>query len=209
MNQVHIIILASGRGRRFGSNKLLALLNGEPIISYTFSKLDLLRKSDLPWLGQIHIVTDHQGVKSLAKGYGFDVIHNPKADEGIAASIRYGTSAIMPSSQSDGLLFWVGDQPLLSLDSIYRLVDHFIAMPNQAVVLSYGERLGNPVIFPLRFREELLSLSGEQGGKLILKKYPHQYSVVMAEGEEELMDIDLPSDILQIEKTYGNFSIKI
>lgn len=200
MNQVHIIILASGRGRRFGSNKLLALLNGEPIISYTFSKLDTLRKSSPKWLGQIYVVTDHTEVSLLAKEYGFDIIHNPKADEGISASIRYGTEAVRTGNSRDGLLFCVGDQPLLSLDSIYRLVDNFLLEPKQAMVLSYKERLGNPVIFPYSFKEELLSLKGEEGGKTVLKKYPHQYSKVMALSEVELMDVDVREDIPTLEE---------
>ena len=55
--------------------------------------------------------------------------------------------------------------------------------------LTDGTQNGNPVIFSKKYKEELLSLTGDRGGSVILKKYPREVLKIPAE-EKELRDID-------------------
>ena len=53
-----------------------------------------------------------------------------------------------------------------------------------------GDREGNPNVFGRRYREELLALSGDRGGRGILKRHAGQVSWLEVSDERELTDLD-------------------
>ena len=64
-------------------------------------------------------------------------------------------------------MFFTGDMPFLSEEVIFKIIseyDNRITIP----VVS-GERF-SPVIFPNRYKEAFLSLSGDIGGREIIRK---------------------------------------
>lgn len=159
------IVLASGFSNRFGQdNKLLMPLGQVTMIETT---LQTLISSGIH---PIILVTQYQAIAELfAKTPSVQVIMNPHAEEGISASIRLGVAA---SPESHGMMFVPGDQALLGIETLKTLATHYMAAPNKIIVPVYKGTPGSPKIFPPTLREQLTALSGDHGGRDILRHNP-------------------------------------
>ena len=86
--------------------------------------------------------------------------------------------------------FFVGDQPYLTEKSAEQFL---VKMEEKQAVLGSvrcGDTVGNPTWFSREYREELLALTGDRGGRRILKKYPEEVVYYEIGDEGEIMDID-------------------
>ncbi len=182
---IHILYLASGSARRFGSNKLLYELDGKPMYRHG---LDMLRtvaatRGDCT----LTVVSRYEEIRQSANSMGLRAVDSPDSEKGISHTIRSGLSSLNERKNEDFILFVVADQPYLTAESVHRLLDTAKAGVEGAC-LSYGERPGNPTLFSARLVPELLSLEGDTGGRAVLKK--HNCIFVQANSPRELEDID-------------------
>lgn len=118
------------------------------------------------------------------------VVFNRNREMGISHSIALGIWAAGAMSEEDGLMFMVCDQPRLAAGEIFRLVEEFRRTKKTIACLSDGRRTGNPVVFSGKYREELLSLRGDTGGKTVMKRHPGEVYLCPASNPAALEDID-------------------
>ena len=180
------VLLASGFGRRFGANKLLAQVDGVPLYRRTLERL-----VPLP-LARVAVTSQYPAVLNLARSLGFLALENTGAEEGIAAGIRLGVSAM---AGMDGVLFAVCDQPWLTTQSIARLLNSFLESDSSICALSWQGKRGNPVVFPADLLPELAALTGDTGGGAVIRRHPERLRLVEAACPRELADIDTPADL--------------
>ena len=183
---VGCVLMASGAGRRFGGNKLLAAVDGLPLYRRAMAALAPAG------FGRLAVCSPYPEILSAGAEYGFLPLENPGAAEGIAASVRLGAAAM---DGMDGALFAVCDQPWLTTGSIRRLMDCFEESKTSICALSWRGRRGNPVIFPAGLFGELAALTGDTGGSAVLRRHPELLRLVEASCPEELMDVDTPADL--------------
>ena len=55
-----------------------------------------------------------------------------------------------------------------------------------------GEKTGNPCIFSKKYYRELMEITGDKGGKQIIKRYPEDVTYLKISDERELQDVDVP-----------------
>ena len=180
------VILAAGNGSRFGENKLLAEFRGKALIQWAFEAVPTDR------LETVRVVTRYHAAAELAEKYGFPVVWNSAPELGISRSVVLGTQALM--HRCGGLMFLVADQPLLRRQTVAALADRFLADPTRIAVPAAGDRQGNPCVFPAALYPELLALTGDRGGKLIIRRHPELVTLVPVP-EEELFDVDTLADL--------------
>lgn len=186
------VLLASGAGRRFGSNKLFAEVEGVPLYLRAMTALSGAG------LERLAVCSPYAEILAAGRCHGFLPLRNHNAAEGISASIRLGLSAM---GDMDGLLFSVCDQPYLTTDSIIKLVNSFQEIRIAICALSWRGQRGNPVVFPRDLFGELAALTGDVGGGAVIRQHPHRLVLVEAFSPKELSDVDKRSDL--IEKTPG------
>ncbi|MCD8088369.1 MAG: nucleotidyltransferase family protein [Oscillospiraceae bacterium] len=175
------ILLASGRGKRFGPDKLLYQVEGVSMAERAFRALPL----DIP----AFVVTGDSRVAALARQHeNITVVKNADERDDIALTIRLGLQAL--PEDTTGALFCVCDQPWLTRQSVERLTEAFRAAPDGIYVLSYGERQGNPCLFPRKYFSELSALEPDQGGKTVIARHPEAVRYVQALNPGELEDLD-------------------
>ena len=101
-------------------------------------------------------------------------------------------------------MFMVADQPHLTLDSVRKLIRAAVSREQAAssgplaeecscsetLSLCYGSTPGNPCMFRADLIPELMTLTGDQGGRKVLKQHDCQY--VDISDEKELADMDEP-----------------
>ena len=169
------VVLASGESVRFGANKLLADFAGQPMLSRLLDSL--------PTTLSTVVVTRSPAVQALATQRGFACMLHEQPH--VCDTIRLGLERL---AETDGCLFCVGDQPLLTQASIQRLLDAFQRDPNRIARIGWKERVGNPVLFPRATYPELLRLQPDESGGTVAARHPVQ--IVQAACAEELEDAD-------------------
>ena len=183
------VILAAGNAARFGANKLLTPFRGKPLIQWALEAIP----AEPP--GPVAVVTQYDAVAALARDFGFSAVRNEAPELGISHSVALGTRAVGPDC--DGLIFLVADQPLLRRETVTALLDRFRAEPSKIVVPAAGERQGNPCVFPADLFPALEALTGDRGGRQVIRRHPERVVTVPAE-PSELADVDTLADLQKI-----------
>ncbi len=196
-----LVLLASGSGKRFGGNKLLADLGGMPLSVRAFTTLReaglMLEQHGIKTI-LFPVTADGAVERAIAAAAGegpaeVRFIHNPGAAEGMAASVRCGASAA--SREGCGsILFFAADQPFFPAEDISRLVREFLAS-GKRMACAYSDHPANPALFRADMLEELLSLKGDTGPRKLLAQRAadvHHYVV----SDRKLVDIDTQEDLV-------------
>ena len=187
--KIGCVVMAAGRGRRFGANKLLAPLAGAPLLSYALRALPRER------LARTVAVVSDEGVAALCRACGVFPLRYPGGPQ--SETVRRGIGQMRGM---EGCLFVQGDQPFLTAQSIERLLDSFAAFPDGVHRLSYEGVAGSPVLFPSALFPALAALSGERGGMAAARSSGAQIRLVEALSVAEMMDADTEKALSEIEK---------
>ena len=178
--KIGCVVMAAGNAARFGENKLAAMVNGKPLIEHALEAIP--RES----FSRVLVVTQHKNVEAAAKRFGFETLRNEHPERGQSETIRLGTAAL---SDCDALCFMVADQPMLKRKTVAQELEFFRAHSKNIVGLGHNGVRGNPCIFPRRFFPELMALTGDTGGNVVIRAHPE--SLLLYEtSAAELRDVD-------------------
>jgi molybdenum cofactor cytidylyltransferase len=196
---ISAIVLAAGLSTRMGGeNKLLLPFRGGTLLSATVATVTRSR------VRETIVVVGHEQerVRQALTGLPVRFVSNPAYRDGMLTSIQAGVRALAPTAR--GMMICLSDLPSLKPDDLNRLVAAFVAasegLPgapgNGAIVVpTYGGRRGNPVLFDIRYRPEVLALRGLDGGaKAVVQAHPGAVVEVPLVGDHVLQDIDTPED---------------
>jgi len=183
-----VLIMAAGESRRFGSCKLLADVDGKPMLQHS---IELAQSTGA---SLIRLVTGrwHQEIEQAQTSGlidAIDLIYNSEWQQGLGSSIATGVSQI--ASLCDEMLILLADQVRVSGEDLERLT--LRDDRSQMACASYSNTLGPPAIFPAQFFPKLQKLSGDKGAKALLTELTstnYQIDIPSA-----AFDIDRPSDL--------------
>jgi molybdenum cofactor cytidylyltransferase len=183
------ILLAAGFSRRFGSPKLLHRLpSGESIIN---TSMQALKKSDCDFV--VVIREDDTELSSHLNTLNTSLIRVSGAEKGLSSVIAEATSTL-----SSKAAHWVGiclaDMPYIEPQTLIELSSQ--ATSNAIVRPRYQGKLGHPVLFGRDYFEELKRLTGDDGAKSIIKRFPNALRVIDVDDPMVLHDIDRPENVL-------------
>lgn len=173
------IILASGYSSRMGVNKLLLLKDKIPMIEHLFRQLYKIN------FHEIIVVTQYKDVEKLSKSYGYTSIINIVPQKGISESIKLG---VKNTDINSNFIFFTGDQPFLRGEVIEKIID--LSEDECIVVPRFLGKRKSPVIFGKIYREELLKLDGDIGGKEIINKNLNNVKYLEFSDGNDFLDID-------------------
>ena len=201
---IHIIYMAAGNSRRFGSNKLFYELDGKPMYRHLLERLIEIKdrynklKSDSPAI-DITVVTRYREILDYCSSIpDCHAVLSPDSEKGISYTIKAGIMAVQEQKKTgmqDYYMFAVADQPYLKSQSVIKLIDRVLENTGDERLpfsLRCGAAVGNPCVFNSSLIPQLLSLEGDKGGRSVAKKYDCVY--VDIADERELMDIDTLSN---------------
>lgn len=197
--KTRLILLAAGNSRRFGSNKLLYVINDKPMFMYGLEVMKELLLEDFD--RELYVVTRFESVMEAVKELKVDprmhnrahVVNSPDSTLGISYSIKAGL--LEGDMQPDYYMFMVADQPFIKTETVERLIKETLNQEKIAGCVTWDGVPGNPVIFSKQLKNELLELQEDQGGKAVLKKYMNQICKISASCEEELIDKDTKDEL--------------
>ncbi len=172
------VIMASGMGKRFGGNKLVASFRGQPMIAGILAATEGLFSHRV-------VVTRHTDVAAFCREQGVEVVlHDlPNRND----TVRLGLEAV---GDVDGCLFCPADQPLLRRETVEALVNAWQREPNFIWRTAFENQPGAPMLFPQWAFDELRTLPEGKGGVFLAKKYPERVRLQPVRDKWELMDVD-------------------
>lgn len=177
------VIMASGLGRRFGGNKLLADFGGQPLICAVLDATQGLFRQRV-------LVTRHRDVAALGRERGIPtVLHDlPYRSD----TVRLGLEALPGVERC---MFLAGDQPKLRRETLAALALAAQNAPASFWRPRWQDTPGSPVVFPRWSFPQLLALPQGKGGGVVVQKYPERLKTVAVRDEQELKDVDTPEDL--------------
>lgn len=186
--KIGLVIMASGLGKRFGSNKLIEPLEEKPVIDWILDKTQFLFDKRI-------VVTRSEAVKERCVLHDIEcIVHDlPYRSD----TVRLGLLAMMDAGV-DFCFFSPADQPLIKRETLTALTEQARRQNDRIIRPAYLDTVGAPIGFPQKYFEELLNLPEGKGGGFIAKKYPSEVSTIAIQNEWELWDIDTVSDMEKI-----------
>ncbi len=189
-----MVLLAAGDSRRFGGNKLLTEVDGRPMYRHVADEVMAMPED---CFAKKIVVSQYDAILEDLGSTGFETVKNHDSALGISHSVHLALEQI---PEHYAVCFSVSDQPWLTRETIQGLVTAFRKTEKGLACVSCDGEDGNPVIFAPHYRNELLALSGDVGGKKILLAHPEDIAHFAAKSCRELADVDEKSQLCYNQK---------
>jgi molybdenum cofactor cytidylyltransferase len=154
------LILAAGKGSRFGRPKQLAHLHGRPLLEHA------VRAMTASPVGRVVVVLGAGAENVIAQVdlHGAEPVVCERWEEGQSASLAFGLGEL---AECDAVVVTLGDLPNLSTNAIRRVI---AARGDgvEAVRATYAGEPGHPVLLERELFERLRDVSGDHGARNLL-----------------------------------------
>ena len=154
------VVLAAGASRRFGSDKRLHLVDGQPMLAVTLATYRLV-------FSEVGVVIrpSEPVIATLVREAECRVVEAEDAAAGQSRSLAAGVQAMR---HADALVVGLGDMPFVAPQTLRRLAEALEACPGRIVRPTCQGRPGNPIGFPASMFDRLESLAGDMGARQLL-----------------------------------------
>lgn len=177
------ILLAAGRGSRFGGDKLLhPLPDGTPM---GVAAARSLRTAVDRVIAVTRPGDDH--LAALLREAGCTAIVAADAAKGMGHSLAAGVKA---APDAAGWLIALGDMPFIQPET-HRLVALAVRAGHAIVAPIFNGVRGHPVAFSSAWRESLLALEGDAGARVLVQSAPGDLYGLPVADPGVVQDVDL------------------
>ncbi len=196
--QVAAIVLAAGRSARMGANKLLAELEGAPLVRH--ATLAALASPARPVV--VVVGNEAERVRAAIADLEVEIVHNPDFATGMASSLRAGIAAV---PEAAGALVCLGDMPRVRGAHLALLLDAFAdAADDGAIIVPTCDRKrGNPVLWGRARFAEIAALTGDVGARALIERHAASVHWVAVDDPAILLDIDTPDALASLAPAQG------
>lgn len=140
----------------------------------------------------VRVVTAPGTALDLPDDPRLEIVENPRAETGIASSIRCGIAGLPETTEVVAIA--LGDVPLVAKETVIELLKAYDETRRPIVFPEYRGRQGHPVLWDRSFFGELRNLEGDRGAKALLERNRHVALAVPVVDSGVCLDIDTPED---------------
>ena len=179
------IVLAAGSSERFGADKRLVDINGQPMIVTALQ----------PYLAQlqsVYVILRPNDPVLAVLPTEICVIEAPDAHLGMGHSLAAAAEQL---PDLDWILVGLADMPWISAKTIAQIVRRINNLENAIVRPSYGGRSGHPVAFTSNYLDELKTLTGDVGARDVVNRNRNRLIDLEVPDKAILRDVDTPEQI--------------
>jgi len=196
---IYGIILAAGEGKRMGKVKLTLPLGDKQLIEW------VLRAVKLTPLDKYFLVVrpEDKDIVKIGKAWGAEIVLNPDFRKGMSTSIKKALLKIN-TREAEGFFLILGDQPLITSKIINKLIKSFSPGKEEIIVPYFKDKRGNPVLFDICWKDELMAVTGDVGGRVLIKAHPEKVKRVNISDETILFDIDREEDYEKMKNIFDS-----
>jgi len=186
-------VLAAGASTRFGSPKLLADLDGRPVLQHVLDAIGAAGLDDV-------LVVLGDGAASVERAIEWRRqrrVINPRPQDGLSSSVHVALRAAAGDPAVEAAIILLGDQPAVRRDAIRRVIDAAEASGRPFVRARYArDGAPNPVLTRRPAWPEAMALEGDRGLGPLLAANPDRVELVDVDGDNP--DVDTPEDLARV-----------
>jgi len=188
---ISLVVLAAGMSTRFGENKMLYPIDGEPMVrrvvnAAIFSSVD-----------EVIVVVGFEAekVKDALKGLRCKIVENPDyATGGQSSSVRYGVKHV--NERAEAVIILPGDVAFIDATIIDKVVNEYRSKRAKIVVAAHKGKPGHPILFDRSLIPEMLAIDeAGYGLKAVVNRHKADMLYVEANTPNVLLDIDRKADL--------------
>ena len=170
---VYGLVLAAGQGQRFGGGKLNTVFRGRPLLSHVLTIVQAAQRKGLIRGGHVVIPAADPQAARLVNEAGLEPIRNDAPHLGLSRSLRIGFAALEERSApaAEAALIFLGDQPLVRLEVVERLVEAWNQDAGEIIRPRYEagpDRPGHPVLISRLLWPLVHQLEGDAGLRALM-----------------------------------------
>lgn len=189
---VHILILAAGASSRMrGTDKLVQRVGRSPLLGHV-ARIALATGASVI----VTLPPDAPDRQKALEGLPLRIVEVPDAAVGMSRSLVRGVADITRhAGPEDGLMVLPADMPGFSTAALADLISRFRAEPG--LVFRGGTidgQAGHPAIFPRDLWPALAQVTGDEGGRSVLRQNQGRVRVIPLPGPMAILDLDTPED---------------
>ncbi|MEL0168432.1 MAG: nucleotidyltransferase family protein [Pseudomonadaceae bacterium] len=187
MPRVAALMLGAGFARRYGSDKRqVRLADGQSVLSRALDNA-------LAAFGAVTLVLRRDDdPQALALPNTVEVLFNPQSEQGMASSLVMGIEHLR-DGDADVIAVLLADMPCIQPATLQQLAQH--CGPQDIVLPSWQGQRGHPVLFGRRFWPQLLTLTGDLGGREVVRANADCVKVLAVEDAGVCLDLDQVADL--------------
>jgi molybdenum cofactor cytidylyltransferase len=186
------VVPAAGKGARFGGAKLLADVDGDPLLVRTIRcLLD-------GGIDRVIVVVEAGGaVEQASTGHAVfadtrvRLVPNPEPERGMFSSIQVGLAA----ADADRVLVLPGDMPFVRPDTVAAVVDAARTRPGTVVSPRHGGRRGHPIALPATICRAVQGAESASNLKTVLDRLAPPREALNVDDPGVLRDVDVAGDL--------------
>jgi molybdenum cofactor cytidylyltransferase len=199
------ILLAAGRGERFGGDKLLTMIRSDAEPRADAPTDGRARGAAMEFIGVmacrnlllalprvVAVVRPDNAALALALGAaGARIVRCAEAEDGMGASVACG---VLATRDAAGWVVALGDMPWIEPSTIARVAG---ALADGAVVAApfHRGRRGHPVGFGAPCLAALTALTGDDGAKSVVAAHRDSLARIDVDDAGTLADVDRRADL--------------
>ncbi|HWZ13836.1 MAG TPA: nucleotidyltransferase family protein [Mucilaginibacter sp.] len=162
-----LVILAAGASTRLGKPKQNLVYQNNTLLQRAIeTALASVCRPVIVILG-----ADAEMIRPTLGKLSVHIFYNKDWREGMASSIRLGIAELQKFEPAiTSVILMLCDQPFINASLINEL---FHAKEKKGIIAcAYNDTVGTPVLFDTKYFDELSLLTGAEGAKKLLTKYP-------------------------------------
>lgn len=184
------VVTAAGSAERFGGKKLLAPIEGEPLLDHTIRSLLQGGVSEVI----VVVGTDARGELERDVNAMNDPrvrpVENPEPSRGMFSSIQAGVA----TANGDALVVLPGDMPYVRAETVRAVIAKH--RERRAIVSPrYKGKRGHPVVMPLALRDEIAATASTANLHDVIKRHQDDRVDLDVDDSGVVRDIDTPADL--------------
>jgi len=185
------IVLAAGRSRRMGTQKLLLPFRASTVIGHIVDQVLAGKVEDT----YVVVGSDEAAIAEALSDRAVRLVRNPEPDAEMLTSVRRGLQAAPPECRA--VLVVLGDQPGVSVELVDALIGAYLTSGKGLVVPVYEGKRGHPLLLSMGYRDEVLTAHDRVGLRGLLQAHPQDVLEVPASSSAATSDMDHPEDYVR------------
>lgn len=180
------IVPAAGKGERFGGAKLIAEIDGEPLLNRT---LRSLLDGGVDHVVVVRPPDDALASVALLGDPRVSAAVNPDPSRGMFSSIQAGLAA----AAGDPILVLPGDMPFVTSATVAAVLT--AARPGKIVSPRFEGRHGHPVALPGRLRRDVLDAASSSTLAMLIDSHATERVFIDVNDRGVVRDVDARGDL--------------